>query len=123
MRLIFQVFAFGFTIKPRTSIKGIIMKKCPYCAEEIKDEAILCRYCKSGLSKEPAFPESEQKLFCPNCNSRITIGDTFCSHCGEEVRKEELGSSSIQEYSLSERDKGFLTQSQLEIIESVEYFV
>ena len=57
-------------------------RQCPFCAETVKAEAKICRYCQRDLpTLEPVVQDERAFGKCPNCSKHILLDSTGCNHC------------------------------------------
>jgi len=67
----------------------MMMIKCPFCAELIRENTLVCPLCNRDL---PLAPGSRSIFYCSICKTEDTYCDStnrvFCPHCRNYVKPE-----------------------------------
>lgn len=67
-------------------LSEVEMKECPYCKELIRIDAVKCKYCRSVLNDgEDNSLEDDIALRCSCCHVIISEGSKYCSKCGSKI--------------------------------------
>ena len=100
------LFGFGSASRPEQPTTSVTHRACPFCAEQIKTEAKVCRFCQRELptpaaettasevahqrAVEQGASETElrelaearkPKGLCPNCDAKISLDSADCPKC------------------------------------------
>jgi hypothetical protein len=57
------------------------IRRCPFCKEEIRADAIRCKHCRSSIAPEQPAHQGT----CPYCKEAIHPEAIKCKHCGSAV--------------------------------------